>query len=81
MPKAPVDEYDFASRRENKVGFTGEIRTVKSVAVPHPMDQLSNNELRFRILRTNRAHIFRTLFFANMVHEWTVSATEAATII
>lgn len=45
MPKAPVHENDFLSRRKRKVGFSGKLLVVKSVPVTKPMEQAPDSHL------------------------------------
>jgi len=63
MPKAAVNENHFFAFAENKVGFSGEVFGVKSVAVSHREGKPSHNHLRLRVFPPHQAHSLASLFF------------------
>jgi len=56
VPKAAMHENDPAPGRKYEVGRTGQVAPVKDVAVSEPMEEPSNQHLRFSILTPDPAH-------------------------
>lgn len=61
MPEAAVDEYDFPSSREDKIGTAGQISPMQPVPVPHAMHQAAHDHFGLCILVPNAAHALASL--------------------
>src|ERR1700728_2350805 len=68
MPEAAVHEDSFLSGRKDEVRLSRQIPDVQPVAVSKGKDQLSNGQLRARVLPANARHPLRSLFDGQSVH-------------
>jgi hypothetical protein len=56
VPKTPMDEDDFFTPRENKVGTSRQFAVVKSVPIPLCVQQTANEKLWRGVLAFHRSH-------------------------
>lgn len=56
MPEASVDEDHFQSALEHQIRFAWKVAVMKTVAIPHAMNEPADNHLRLRIPRAYQRH-------------------------
>jgi hypothetical protein len=56
MPEAALHQYDLSVLRKNYVWVAWEFLDVQSKPISEPMQQGSDGQFRFRILRANTGH-------------------------
>jgi len=50
MPETAVDKDYFSFSGKYKVRFSGKVRLMEPIAIPHAVNELTNKQLRLRVL-------------------------------
>jgi hypothetical protein len=61
MPKAPMDKDYLLASSEHEIRAARQILRVEPISIPHTMDEMANEQLGLRILRTYAPHDLASL--------------------
>jgi hypothetical protein len=75
MPKATMNEDSFPARREDKVGFSGQVFAMKSIPIPEVEQRLTHRKLGTSVLAADARHSLATLGFRQSIHGLPVTST------
>ena len=67
VPETAVNEYHCFPRWEDEIRLAGQVLSMQTEAIAQSVAETPNDQLGLRVARANPAHVFRTLFWAQLV--------------